>query len=163
MTDLAKPKGARFRSISTKLMLMQSMAFVAMIGICIAGELGINSILTRMTSIYNDRVIPLVQIKTVSDAYIYELARTGEGFATGGICRKRGQQDAHCRLDRNGDPAMGSLPCDLPDRGGEGQDRRRRSGASCGTDCGHPGSRRWSMPGTLAALETFTAFPSSAR
>ena len=34
MTDTAKPKGARFRSISTKLMLMQSMAFVVMIGIC---------------------------------------------------------------------------------------------------------------------------------
>ena len=91
MTDTAKPKGARFRSISTKLMLMQSMAFVVMIGICIAGELGINSILARMNSVYADRVIPIDQIKHVSDAYTVELRHVADEFSAGKLSAQDGK------------------------------------------------------------------------
>ena len=85
MTDSAKPKSARFRSISTKLMLLQSLAFVVMVAISIAGEMGINTILVRMNSVYADRVVPIDQIKHVSDAYINEMRRTGDSFAAGKI------------------------------------------------------------------------------
>jgi methyl-accepting chemotaxis protein len=95
MTDTATPKGARFRSISTKLMLMQSMAFVVMIGICIAGELGINSILARMDSVYADRVVPIDQIKHVSDAYIVELRHVADEFSGG----KLSAQDSKTQID----------------------------------------------------------------
>lgn len=95
MTELAKPKGARFRSISTKLMLMQSMAFVVMIGICVAGEMGINSILTRMNSVYADRVVPIDQLKHVSDAYIVELRYIADDYSAG----KLSAQDGMARVD----------------------------------------------------------------
>lgn len=95
MTDLAKPKGARFRSISTKLMLMQSMSFAVMIGICIAGQMGINSILGRMNSVYADRVVPVAQIKHVSDAYIIDLRRVADDFTAG----KATTRDSTAQLD----------------------------------------------------------------
>lgn len=83
MTDFAKPKGARFRSISTKLMLLQSLAFVVMVAISIAGEMGINTIIGRMNSVYADRVVPIDQIKQVSDAYIYQMRSAADKFAAG--------------------------------------------------------------------------------
>jgi methyl-accepting chemotaxis protein len=91
MTDLAKPKGAKFRSISTKLMLLQSMAFVVMIGISIAGERGISSILARMNSVYADRVIPIDQIKHVSDAYIVELRHVANDYSAGKMSTQEGK------------------------------------------------------------------------
>lgn len=99
MTDLAKPKGAKFRSISTKLMLLQSMAFVVMIGISVAGQLGISSILARMDSVYADRVIPIDQIKHVSDAYIVELRHVANEYSAGKVSTQEGKAEIEAVLN----------------------------------------------------------------
>lgn len=99
MTDLAKPKGAKFRSISTKLMLLQSMAFVVMIGISVAGQLGISSILARMDSVYADRVIPIDQIKHVSDAYIVELRHVANEYSAGKVSTQEGKAEIDAVLN----------------------------------------------------------------
>jgi methyl-accepting chemotaxis protein len=98
MTDLAKPKGARFRSISTKLMLLQSLAFVVMIGISVAGELGISSILARMNSVFADRIIPIDQIKHVSDAYIVELRHVANDYSAGKMSAQEGKAQIEAAL-----------------------------------------------------------------
>lgn len=95
MTDSAQPKAARFRSISTKLMLLQSLAFAVMVTISVAGYLGIDTIVDRMTSVYVDRVVPLNQIKTVSDSYIYKIGHTAEVYISGKISRN----EARARTD----------------------------------------------------------------
>jgi methyl-accepting chemotaxis protein len=71
MTNSALPKAAGFRSISTKLMLLQSLAFVAMIAISLGGFMGIETITAKINSVYADRVVPLDQIKKVSDTYTF--------------------------------------------------------------------------------------------
>ena len=91
MTDTARPKGTRFRSISTKLMLLQSLAFVVMVGIAVAGEMGIQSILARMNSVYADRVVPIDQIKHVSDAYAAELRHVADDFSVGKVSAQEGK------------------------------------------------------------------------
>jgi methyl-accepting chemotaxis protein len=95
MTDTAKPKGARFRSISTKLMLLQSLAFAVMIAMSVAGEMGINSIVARLTSVYADRVVPIDQIKHVSDAHIIKIRHIADEFSVG----KSSAQDSKAQIE----------------------------------------------------------------
>jgi methyl-accepting chemotaxis protein len=98
MTDTAKPKGARFRSIATKLMLLQSLAFAVMIAMSVAGEMGINAIVSRLTSVYADRVVPIDQIKHVSDAYIIELRHIADDFTVGKVTAQEGKTAAEASL-----------------------------------------------------------------
>lgn len=98
MTDSAKPKGARFRSISTKLMLLQSLAFVVMIAICVASYMGISTILTRMNSVYADRVVPIDQLKTVSDAYLYHVRTVTDGFLNRTVTAREAKEEMEAAL-----------------------------------------------------------------
>ena len=100
MTDLAKPKGTRFRSISTKLMLLQSLAFVVMIAISVAGYMGISTILTRMNSIYADRIVPIDQLKHVSDGYLYEVRSVTDEYLNGTLSAReaKGEMEAALKL-----------------------------------------------------------------
>jgi methyl-accepting chemotaxis protein len=100
MNDLAPSKGGRFRSISTKLMALQSLAFVVMIAISVSGYMGINTILARMNSVYNDRVIPIDQIKHVSDAYLYELRVTSNAYVNGNLSAREAiaELDSHAKV-----------------------------------------------------------------
>lgn len=83
MAETTAPKPARFRSISTKLMMMQSLAFLTMIAISVGGYLGISMITARMDSLYVDRVVPLEQLSDVAEAFAIELRGAGTNFASG--------------------------------------------------------------------------------
>jgi methyl-accepting chemotaxis protein len=90
MTDPVPPKTMRFRSISTKLLLLQSIAFITMIAISIGGFTGINTITARMNSVYADRVVPLDQIVHASEAYTFHLHRIANAVVSGDISSQAG-------------------------------------------------------------------------
>jgi methyl-accepting chemotaxis protein len=69
-------------------MMMQSLAFLTMIGISIGGYLGISMITSRMGSMYADRVVPLEQLSVVKEAYAIELRSAGDRFVAGELTQQ---------------------------------------------------------------------------
>jgi methyl-accepting chemotaxis protein len=79
----SKPRSGLLRSVSAKLLLIQGIAMLAMIALIVTAELGMKAASQRMTSLYQDRVIPLTQIKRVSDAYAILLRERADDFVHG--------------------------------------------------------------------------------
>ena len=69
--DTVKKKGF-FNSLSTKIIAIQTMTFVAMIVVGVAGLLGMERILDRMETILADRIVPVQQLKEINDLYTSE-------------------------------------------------------------------------------------------
>ena len=69
--DTAKKKGF-FNSLSTKIIAIQTLTFVAMIVVGVAGLLGMERILDRMETIFADRIVPVQQLKEINDLYTSE-------------------------------------------------------------------------------------------
>ena len=66
-----------FRSIAAKILAIQLGSSIAIAGIVGGfGYFGMNSMTESMTSIYDDRVVPLEQLKQVSDAYAIKVVDT---------------------------------------------------------------------------------------
>jgi methyl-accepting chemotaxis protein len=66
-----------FRSISAKIMAIQLVSSLAIAGIVGGmGFYGMSQMADAMTSIYDDRVVPLEQLKRVSDAYAVNIVDT---------------------------------------------------------------------------------------
>lgn len=99
MAETSAPKPARFRSISTKLMMLQSLAFVTMIGICVGGYLGISMITARMASVYADRVVPIKQLSEVTQVYGIELRSIGHEFIRGEMTPQEASEAVTATLD----------------------------------------------------------------
>jgi methyl-accepting chemotaxis protein len=99
MAETTAPKPARFRSISTKFMMLQSLAFLTMIGISIGGYLGISTITARMASVYNDRVVPLEQLAVVKEAYAIELRSTGAKFVSGDLTQQEALEETETTIE----------------------------------------------------------------
>lgn len=58
--------------VSTKILAIQGLAFSAMVMIGLAGHYGMSSVTSRMKSVYDDRVTPLIQISIVGDGYMID-------------------------------------------------------------------------------------------
>ena len=69
--DVQKKKGF-FNSLSTKIIAIQTMTFIAMIVVGVAGLFGMERILDRMDTILADRIVPVQQLKEVNDLYTSE-------------------------------------------------------------------------------------------
>ncbi|WP_300582830.1 methyl-accepting chemotaxis protein [Marivita sp.] len=59
-------------SLSTKIIALQTMTFVAMIVVGVAGLFGMERILERMETIFADRIVPVQQLKEINDLYTSE-------------------------------------------------------------------------------------------
>ncbi|WP_084787867.1 HAMP domain-containing methyl-accepting chemotaxis protein [Sphingomonas yabuuchiae] len=79
-----QPTGAKFTSIGTRILTIQlasGIAIAAIIGG--AGFYGMNALTKAMTSIYDDRLVPVRQLKTVSDAYAINIVDTTHKLRAG--------------------------------------------------------------------------------
>ena len=73
-----------FRSIGTRILAIQLTAGIAIAGaVGGAGYYGMSALTQSMTSIYDDRVIPLRQLKKVSDAYGLKIPNAAQQLRTG--------------------------------------------------------------------------------
>ncbi len=61
--------GGFLRSVSARMLMIQATTFLAMIVTCSAAYWGIGAITSRMQSVFADRVVPLVQMGTIGEAY----------------------------------------------------------------------------------------------
>uniref|UniRef100_UPI003F6A7439 methyl-accepting chemotaxis protein n=1 Tax=Marivita sp. TaxID=2003365 RepID=UPI003F6A7439 len=72
MTQQTPARKGFFRSLASKIIALQTMTFVAMIVVGVAGLFGMESILDRMETIFADRVVPVQQLKEINDLYTSE-------------------------------------------------------------------------------------------
>ncbi|WP_374624985.1 methyl-accepting chemotaxis protein [Devosia sp.] len=72
-----------FRSIGGKIVLLQLLSIAAMAVIGTVGFVGMNTMHTEMTTLYNDRVVPMAQLRAISDAYAVEVLGMAEKAARG--------------------------------------------------------------------------------
>ena len=72
-----------FRSVSGKLLSLQAITIIAMIVLTATGYYGMGAANQRMVSLYADRVIPLRQIKKISDSYAIRLRDHATDFLEG--------------------------------------------------------------------------------
>lgn len=61
-----------FNSLTTKIIALQAMTFVAMIIVGLSGLFGMERILDRMATIFADRIVPVQQLKEINDLYAIE-------------------------------------------------------------------------------------------
>ena len=74
---MSSPRRPLFRSIAAKILAIQLTSSIAIAGIVGGvGYFGMSSMADSMTSIYDDRVVPLEQLKQVSDAYAIKVVDT---------------------------------------------------------------------------------------
>ena len=79
-----KPAGTKFTSIGTRILTIQlasGIAIAAIIGG--AGFYGMSALTGAMTSIYDDRLVPVRQLKSVSDAYAINIVDTTHKLRAG--------------------------------------------------------------------------------
>ena len=105
MTTPATARRSLFRSISAKILLIQLISTLA-IALTVGGMgyYGMSQMAMQMTSIYDDRVVPLQQLKTVSDAYFADIIGTSHKVAnaTVGWAEARSTiEDAKAAIDEN--------------------------------------------------------------
>jgi methyl-accepting chemotaxis protein len=75
-----------FRSIASKILAIQLASSIAIAGIVGGvGYFGMGSMADAMTSIYDDRVVPLEQLKMVSDGYAIKVVDTAYKLREGSI------------------------------------------------------------------------------
>ena len=72
MTQNSTARKGFLRSLSSKIIALQTMTFVAMIVVGVAGLFGMEKILGRMDTIFADRVVPVQQLKEINDLYVSE-------------------------------------------------------------------------------------------
>lgn len=70
-----------FSSIGGKIVLVQLLSITAMAAIGVTGYFGMNELHGEMVSLYNDRVVPMGQLRSISDAYSVEILGTAEQVA----------------------------------------------------------------------------------
>ena len=86
MTSAASPRRSKFRSISAKILIVQLLsAFSIALIVGGMGYYGMSQMAAQMTSIYDDRVVPLQQLKTVSDAFFADIIGTAHKVAGGSM------------------------------------------------------------------------------
>lgn len=85
MTQKTNQRKGGFRSLSTKIIALQTMTFVAMIVVGVAGLFGMEKILDRMETIFADRIIPVQQLKEINDLYTSEPRIMIDGVWSGEI------------------------------------------------------------------------------
>ncbi len=71
--------------ISARLMLIAAVLLSAMMAVGFAGYTGMSQMRTSMASIYNDRVVPLRQLKILSDTYAVQVVDTAHKARAGDI------------------------------------------------------------------------------
>jgi methyl-accepting chemotaxis protein len=69
MTNPQTRKRGALKSIAAKIMLIQSVSFVAIAAVGGAGYYGLNEMHDKIYSIYHDRVRPMQELKEISDSY----------------------------------------------------------------------------------------------
>ncbi len=99
MAEATTSKKPRFRSIATKLMMLQSLAFLTMIAISIGGFVGISMITARMGSMYADRVVPLEELAGIADAYAIDLRSAANHFITGQVPQEEASAELKAAID----------------------------------------------------------------
>ena len=75
----------RKMKISARLMLIAAVLLSAMMAVGFAGYTGMSQMRTSMASIYNDRVVPLRQLKILSDTYAVQVVDTAHKARAGDI------------------------------------------------------------------------------
>ncbi|MET3897960.1 methyl-accepting chemotaxis protein [Devosia sp. UYZn731] len=101
----ASARRSKFRSISAKILIVQLLsAFSIALIVGGMGYYGMSQMAAQMTSMYDDRVIPLQQLKTVSDAYFADIVGTAHKVAAGSVSWSDGRnllQTARGDIDTN--------------------------------------------------------------
>lgn len=77
------PKRGRLQSVSAKILMIQSMSFVAMVAIAVLGYWGISTAAAALRSVHDDRVVALVQLKEVADTYSIDAPQALRNAVTG--------------------------------------------------------------------------------
>jgi len=83
MSNLKTKKRGAMKSIAAKIVLIQSVSFLAIAAVGGAGYYGLNEMHGKIVSIYHDRVVPMEQLKDMSDSY-------GITIPTGAVNLKNG-------------------------------------------------------------------------
>ncbi len=93
----------RFK-ISTRLSALLITMCLLLLGIGAAGVLGMAQTSEGMRSVYEDRVVPLAQLKAVSDAYAVDAVDTAHKVRNGNLTAAQGRQslaDGRKKIDTN--------------------------------------------------------------
>jgi methyl-accepting chemotaxis protein len=93
MTQQVQKRKGFFNSLSTKIIAIQTMTFVAMIVVGVAGLFGMEKILSRIETVYADRVIPLDQLKTINDEYTIHTRMIANGILDEGLSWQVGREE----------------------------------------------------------------------
>ena len=80
-------------SLSTKIIALQTMTFVAMIVVGVAGLFGMERILDRMETIFADRIVPVQQLKEINDLYAIEPRIIADGVLNSSISWNEAQAE----------------------------------------------------------------------
>lgn len=92
MTQKTPTKKGFFSSLTTKIIALQAMTFVAMIIVGVAGLFGMEKILSRIETVYADRVIPLDQLKSINDEYTIHTRMIANGILDEGLSWQVGRE-----------------------------------------------------------------------
>jgi methyl-accepting chemotaxis protein len=102
-----------FRSIAAKVLAIQLASSIAIAGIVGGfGYFGMNSMTESMTSIYDDRVVPLEQLKQISDAYAIKVVDTAYKLNDGSLdwsAAALNVEDALATIDQQWTNFLGTL------------------------------------------------------
>jgi methyl-accepting chemotaxis protein len=69
MSNMQTRKRGALKSIAAKIVLIQSVSFLAIAAVGGAGYYGLDEMHGKIVSIYHDRVVPMEQLKDMSDSY----------------------------------------------------------------------------------------------
>jgi methyl-accepting chemotaxis protein len=75
----------RLSSVSHRMMIIPAIMLLMMVVIGLAGYQGMTEMQQALTSVYNDRVVPLRQLKDVSDAYAVSIVDTTHKVRAGAV------------------------------------------------------------------------------
>ena len=82
-----------FNSLTTKIIALQAMTFVAMIIVGLSGLFGMERILERMATIFADRIVPVQQLKEINDLYAIEPRVIADGVIDGSVSWTEAQNE----------------------------------------------------------------------
>ena len=83
----------RLRSVSAKILTIQAISLVAMVLMSLASYVVIDTVLARMKSVFDDRVVPLVQVEAIQRSYAYTAPRSALEAAEGIISWDQARSD----------------------------------------------------------------------
>ncbi len=113
MTETSKGRRPLLRSIAAKILSIQIASSVAIAGVVGGlGYFGMTQMEHSMESIYSDRLVPVQQLKTVSDAFFADINGTAHKVASGEASFAQGLSDldaARMAIDENWTAYLGTF------------------------------------------------------